>query len=183
MRCRPNRGPRISDAPPVLRSPNSQRFSTGPPPAGRDHHRAAPADMAERPTLVPCATGRAEEVDFDARHQDLLLRDLRVLPQAPLMLVTHIRGLEGRRPHSTLGRDRQPRECRRRHGLQPRRSGPRRSDAGRRAVRKLRERTGPSRAFGGIKGATTRLTAPAYWKFESIPLQQRVCKLSVPLAL
>src|SRR5215471_20025473 len=32
----------------------------------------------------------------------------------------------------------------------------------------------PSRAFGGIKGATTRLTAPAYWKFESIFLQRRV---------
>jgi hypothetical protein len=28
--------------------------------------------------------------------------------------------------------------------------------------------------FGGIKGATTRLTAPAYWKFESGPLQRRV---------
>ena len=35
---------------------------------------------------------------------------------------------------------------------------------------KLRGRTDPSRAFGGIKGATTRLTAPAYWKFESSPL-------------
>ena len=36
---------------------------------------------------------------------------------------------------------------------------------------------------GGVpseKGATNRLTAPAYWKFESISLQQRVCKLSVP---
>jgi hypothetical protein len=64
---------------------------------------------------------------------------------------------------------------RRRHGLRPRRSGPRRFDARRRAVRKLRGRTDPSRAFGGIKGATTRLTAPAYWKFESSPLQQRVC--------
>ena len=63
---------------------------------------------------------------------------------------------------------------RRRHGLRPRRSGPRRFDAGRRAVRKLRGRTYPSRAFGGIKGATTRLTAPAYWKFESRPLQRRV---------
>ena len=42
--------------------------------------------------------GRAEEVDFDARHQDLLLRYLRVLPHAPLMLVTRIRGREGRRP-------------------------------------------------------------------------------------
>src|SRR5215469_8043412 len=61
----------------------------------------------------------------------------------------------------------------RRHGLQPRRSGPRRFDTRRRAVRKLRERTDPSRAFGGIKGATTRLTAPAYWKFESSPLQRR----------
>ena len=30
------------------------------------------------------------------------------------------------------------------------------------------------------KGATTRCTAPAYWKFESISLQGRVCKLSVP---
>src|ERR1700746_2744614 len=26
------------------------------------------------------------------------------------------------------------------------------------------------------KGPTTRLTAPAYWKFESIPLQQRVAR-------
>jgi hypothetical protein len=48
---------------------------------------------------------------------------------------------------------------RRRHGLRPRWSGPRRFDAGRRAVRKLRGRTDPSRAFGGIKEATTRLTA------------------------
>jgi len=63
---------------------------------------------------------------------------------------------------------------RRRHGLRPRRSGPRRLDAGRRAVRKLRGRPDPSRAFGGIKGATTRSTAPAYWKFESSPLQQTV---------
>ena len=63
---------------------------------------------------------------------------------------------------------------RRRHGLRPRRSGPRRLDAGRRAVRKLRGRPDPSRAFGGIKGATTRSTAPAYWKFESSPLQRRV---------
>jgi len=70
---------------------------------------------------------------------------------------------------------------RRRHGLRPRRSGPRRLDAGRRAVRKLRGRPDPSRAFGGIKGATTRLTAPAYWKFESSPLQRRVNELSVPL--
>src|ERR1700752_3406059 len=31
------------------------------------------------------------------------------------------------------------------------------------------------------KGPTTRLTAPAYWKFESIPLQRRVHKLSVPV--
>jgi hypothetical protein len=31
-------------------------ISTGPLPAGRDHHRAAPAKMVERPTLVPCAT-------------------------------------------------------------------------------------------------------------------------------
>jgi len=61
---------------------------------------------------------------------------------------------------------------RRRHGLRPRRSGPRRFDAGCRAVRKLRGRTDPSRAFGGIKGATTRLTALAYWKFESSPLQR-----------
>ena len=30
------------------------------------------------------------------------------------------------------------------------------------------------------KRATTRLTAPAYWKFESSPLQRRVCKLLVP---
>ena len=58
---------------------------------------------------------------------------------------------------------------RRRHGLRPRRSGPRRFDAGRRAVRKLRGRTDPSRH----KRATTRLIAPAYWKFESSPLQQR----------
>ena len=41
---------------------------------------------------------------------------------------------------------------RRRHGLRPRRSGPRRFDAGRRAVRMLRGRTAPSRALGGIKG-------------------------------
>jgi hypothetical protein len=32
-----------------------------------------------------------------------------------------------------------------------------------------------SRDVAGLrKGATIRLTAPAYWKFESIPLQQRV---------
>jgi hypothetical protein len=68
---------------------------------------------------------------------------------------------------------------RRRHGLRPRRSGPRRFDARRRAVRKLRGRTDPSRAFGGIKGATTRLTAPAYWKFESSPLQRRVARTPV----
>src|SRR6201993_4076242 len=30
------------------------------------------------------------------------------------------------------------------------------------------------------KVATIRLTAPAYWKFESIPLQERVSELSVP---
>src|SRR5215468_12599135 len=39
---------------------------------------------------------------------------------------------------------------------------------------------------GGVpseKGATNRLTAPAYWKFESISLQRRVCKLSFPRAL
>src|SRR6516164_3459653 len=30
------------------------------------------------------------------------------------------------------------------------------------------------------KGPTTRLTAPAYWKFESISLQRGVCKPSVP---
>jgi len=29
-------------------------------------------------------------------------------------------------------------------------------------------------------GVTARFTAPAYWKFESISLQRRVCKLSVP---
>ena len=39
---------------------------------------------------------------------------------------------------------------------------------------KLRRRTDPSRIFGGLKGATTRLTAPAYWKFESIFLQRGV---------
>src|SRR5215472_18848255 len=39
---------------------------------------------------------------------------------------------------------------------------------------KLRGRTDPSRAFGGIRRATNRLTAPAYWKFESSPLQQTV---------
>jgi hypothetical protein len=95
---------------------------------------------------------------------------------------------------------RRSRECRRWHGLRPRRSGPRRPglgqtanscrrrtpgveiplavDAGRRAVRKLRGRIDPSRAFGGIKGATTGLTAPAYRKFESISLQRRVsCEL------
>jgi hypothetical protein len=55
----------------------------------------------------------------------------------------------------------------RRHGFRPGRSGPRRSDAGRRAVRKLRGSADPSRAFGGIKGATARL-----WKFESISLQR-----------
>jgi alkanesulfonate monooxygenase SsuD/methylene tetrahydromethanopterin reductase-like flavin-dependent oxidoreductase (luciferase family) len=55
-------------------------------------------------------------------------------------------------------------------------SGPRRSDAGRRAVRKLRGGTDPSQAFGGIKGTTIRLTAPAYWKFESSLLQQRVTR-------
>jgi hypothetical protein len=71
---------------------------------------------------------------------------------------------------------------RRRHGLRPRRSGPRRLDAGRRAVRKLRGRPDPSRAFGGIKGATTRSTAPAYWKFESSPLQRRV-RLSTRISL
>jgi hypothetical protein len=39
-----------------------------------------------------------------------------------------------------------------------------------------------SRDVAGLrKGATIRLTAPAYWKFESIPLQQRVCELSVPV--
>ena len=33
----------------------------------------------------------------------------------------------------------------------------------------------PSQATGRVKrGATTSFTAPAYWKFESIPLQQRV---------
>ena len=111
--------------------------------------------------------GRAEEVDFDARHQDLLLRYLRVLPHAPLMLVTHIRGLEGRRPHSTLGRDRRPRECRRRHGLRPRRSGPRRSDAGRRAVRKLRGRTDPSQAFGGLKGGGWTRSS-RYWRYRPV---------------
>ena len=31
-----------------------------------------------------------------------------------------------------------------------------------------------------VVGATNRLTAPAYWKFESTSLQQRVNKLSVP---
>ena len=35
-----------------------------------------------------------------------------------------------------------------------------------------RGRADPFRAFGGLKGATTRLTAPAYWKFESTPLQR-----------
>jgi hypothetical protein len=68
-------------------------------------------------------------------------------------------GLKGRRPHSALRRDRRPRGCRRRHGLRPRRSGPHRSDAGRRTGRKLRGRTDPSRVFGSIKGVTTRLTA------------------------
>jgi hypothetical protein len=34
-----------------------------------------------------------------------------------------------------------------------------------------------------LAGATTRFIALAYWKFESSPLQQRVCKLSIPLAL
>ena len=35
---------------------------------------------------------------------------------------------------------------------------------------------------GTTKGATNRLTAHAYWKFESISLQRSVNKLSVPLA-
>jgi hypothetical protein len=36
---------------------------------------------------------------------------------------------------------------------------------------------------GGVgrgAGIAARFTAPAYWKFESIPLQQRVCERSVP---
>jgi hypothetical protein len=41
------------------------------------------------------------------------------------------------------------------------------------------DQVGDIRAFGGIKGSTTRLTAPAYWKFESSPLQQRVRRTSV----
>ena len=57
---------------------------------------------------------------------------------------------------------------RRRRGLRPRRSGPRRFDAGRRAVRKLRGHA-PVPSFRRQKG----LTAPAYWKFESSPLQQK----------
>jgi hypothetical protein len=39
---------------------------------------------------------------------------------------------------------------------------------------------------GGVgrgAGIAARFTAPAYWKFESIPLQRRVNKLSVPFAL
>jgi len=36
---------------------------------------------------------------------------------------------------------------------------------------------------GASKDATTSFTAPAYWKFESSPLQRRVNKLSVPLEM
>ena len=39
--------------------------------------------------------------------------------------------------------------------------------------------TRPKQSAQG-KGATTSFTAPAYWKFESTPLQQRVCEPSVP---
>jgi hypothetical protein len=41
----------------------------------------------------------------------------------------------------------------------------------------VRTRSNPR---GLNKEATIRLTAPAYWKFESISLQQRVCELPVP---
>ena len=44
---------------------------------------------------------------------------------------------------------------------------------------KMRGHTDPSRAIAGLKGTTTRLTAPAYWKFESIFLQRRVRRTSV----
>jgi hypothetical protein len=38
----------------------------------------------------------------------------------------------------------------------------------------------PSQANGRGKRPTTSFTAPAYWKFESSPLQRRVCELLVP---
>jgi hypothetical protein len=72
-------------------------------------------------------------------------------------------------PSEARALPRQHRMCRPMPGCAT--SGPRRFDAGRRAVRKLRGRTDPSRAFGGIKRGDNQIDRARVLE---------VCELSVP---